>query len=526
MKKTVVLLMILTIVSKVIGFARDMTLSYFYGASTISDVFLISLIIPTVIFSFIGTGVSIGYIPTYSMIENDHGSKEGLRFTNNLINILLIFSTIIAILGLVFTNQLVNAFALGFEGSSFRLAVQFTRISLIGVYFTGCVYIFVSFLQVKGKYAVTALVGFPLNFVLMIFIMISSKTNIYILPIGNVIAIASQILFLVPYLAKNGYRYSFTFDLRDKHILNMLKMCVPVILGVSVNQINILVDRTIASQIVAGGISALAYANRLNMFVQAIAVGAISTYMFPQISKMAAVNDIPGLKKSVAGSITAINLLVIPATIGLSVFSRPIISLLFGRGAFDSQAISMTASALFYYSIGMIGFGLREVLSRAFYSMQDTKTPMKNAAIGIVINIILNLILSKYMGIGGLAFATSIAAIVTTGMMFISLRRKIGPLGMKKVFISFLKILVASMIMGFIAEQSFYYLTGNIFSQDVSVILAIGIGVVAYFIAMYFMNIEDVDNVVNAIKGNLRRWLPNGNGNKLGDIDNTKRRCS
>jgi len=181
------------------------------------------------------------------------------------------------------------------------------------------------------------------------------------------------------------------------------------------------------------------------------------------------------------------------------IFAEPIVKLLFGRGAFDTQAISMTSYALFFYSIGMVGFGLMEVLSRAFYAMQDTKTPMINAAIAMVMNIILNIILSKFLGIGGLALATSISAIFCTALLFISLRKKIGPFGMKSITISFIKILCASLMMGVIAKVSYNTLLNSI-NANLSLILSIGIGAVTYFFIIYFMKIEEVDTVVNAIK--------------------------
>ncbi|MFY9440980.1 MAG: lipid II flippase MurJ, partial [Tepidanaerobacteraceae bacterium] len=139
MKKTALLLMIITIVSKIVGFGREITLSYFYGASNISDAFLISLTIPNVIFSFIGVGISTGYIPLYSEIEQKQGGKEGYRYTNNLVNILLIICTGIIFFGYLFTNQIVKVFASGFEGDTLALAVRFTRISLLGIYFTGLI---------------------------------------------------------------------------------------------------------------------------------------------------------------------------------------------------------------------------------------------------------------------------------------------------------------------------------------------------------------------------------------------------
>ena len=269
------------------------------------------------------------------------------------------------------------------------------------------------------------------------------------------------------------------------------------------NQINVLIDRTLASNIVEGGITALNYANRLNGFVQGLFVASISTAMYPMISKMAAEDNMEGLKKAVAEGINLINLLVIPATIGSMIFATPAVGLLFGRGAFDERALALTSSGLFYYSIGMIGFGLREILSRAFYSLQDTKTPVINATIAVVINIVLNIILSKFLGIGGLALATSISAIFCTGLLFISLRKKIGSFGMKGIVISFAKILSASLVMGLITKISFNTLLNNM-SQNLSFIISIAIGVVVYFVLIYFMKIEDVDNMVGVLKEKAR----------------------
>lgn len=509
MKKTAILLMILTIISKVFGFAREIVLSYFYGASNISDAYLISLTIPSVIFGFIGSGISTGYIPMYSKIEGEHGVGEGNRFTNNFINLLIILCTIIVIFGLLYTEEIIRLFASGFQGETLALAVKFTKISLLGMYFTGLISVFSGFLQLKGNFTIPALIGFPLNFFTIIFIFLSYKTNIMALAIGSVVATATQLILLLSFVHKEGYRYKFVFNIKDEHIKNMLYIALPVIIGVSVNQINVLIDRTLASSIVEGGITALNYANRLNGFVQGLFVASISTAMYPMISKMAAEDNMDGLKKAVSEGINLINLLVIPATIGSMIFAAPAVRFLFARGAFDDRALSLTSSGLFYYSIGMIGFGLREILSRAFYSLQDTKTPVINASIAVVINIVLNIILSKFLGIGGLALATSISAIFCTGLLFISLRKKIGSFGMKNITISFIKILFASLLMGLVSKFCFNTLINNI-SQNLSFILSIGIGVVVYFVIICFMRIEDVDNMVGMLKVRLKELLGNG----------------
>lgn len=499
MKKAALLLMIITILSKIVGFVRDITLSYFYGASNITDAYLISLTIPNVIFGIIGTGIATGYIPMYSKIEKFEGSNEGNIYTNNLVNILLALSSVLFIFGLIFTAPLVKLFASGFEGETFKVAIRFTRVSLIGMYFTGLISIFKGFLQIKGNYAIPALVGVPMNVITIVAIIISSKGNVLLLSIGTVIAIASQSLLLLLFAYKKGYKYMPVFDLKNKHIINMLYIALPVIIGVSVNQINVLVDRTLASQLAEGAISSLNYANRLNGFVQGIFVFSITTALYPMISKMVADSNMDGFKKSVSEAISGINLLVMPATVGSMIFAEPIVRLLFDRGRFDAEAITMTSMALFYYSLGMIGFGLREVLSRAFYSLQDTKTPAMNAAFAVVLNIILNIVLSRFMGIGGLALATSISATIGTLLLFISLRKKIGPFGIKNLSISFIKIIGTSLVMGLIAKLSFNSMV-DAFGQNISLILAIGIGAVVYGVIIYFMKIEEVDVLVGMLK--------------------------
>lgn len=504
MKKTALLLMLITILSKLAGFSRDLTLSYFYGASSITDAYLISITIPSVIFGFIGAGIVTGYIPMYSKIEKLEGSNKANEYTNNLVNILLVLCTVIFVFGLVFTVPIVKLFASGFEGETLEIAISFTRVTLVGIYFTGLISVFNGFLQIKGNYSIPALIGFPMNFFIIIAIIISSKGNIMTLSIGTVIATASQLLLVLPFVYKKGYKYKPVFDLKDKHIKNMVYIALPVIIGVSVNQINVLVDRTIASRVSIGGISALNYANRLNGFVMGVFVLSITTALYPMISKMAAENNMEGLKKSLSEAISGINMLVIPATVGAMIFSEQIVRLLFDRGMFDTQAIAMTSSALFFYSLGMIGFGLREVLSRTFYSLQETKTPAINAAIAVVLNIILNIILSRYLGIGGLALATSISAMFGTILLFISLRKKIGPFGMKNISISFFKIIGASLMMGLIAKLSFDTMQ-DYFGQNLSLGIAVGIGAIVYGVMIYFMKVEEVDILVGMLKKKLKK---------------------
>ncbi len=491
--------MLITLLSKFLGFGRDITLSYFYGASDVTDAYLISQTVPSMLFGFIGIALTTAYIPMQSKIESSFGVEAGNRYTSNLANIVLLIISAIFIFAFCFAEGVVKLFASGFYGETLNLAIAFTRISLIGMYFTALISIFSGFLQIKGDYITPAIMGFPFNTIVIISVIISSKENTSILVIGTVIAIAAQFFIMVPSIAQNGFKYYKIFELKDSRIKETLIIALPVIIGASVNQINILIDRTIASTISIGGISSLSYASRLNQFIQGVFITSIVVVVYPLISKMIVDNNVNGLKRTIKRSVISATIFLLPITFGSMIFSSEIINILFGRGAFDSQALKMTTSSLFFYSIGMLGFGMREILSRGFYAMQDTITPVKNAAIGMVLNIVLNIILSQYLGIGGLALATSIAATCITILLFISLRKKTGPFGIKQISISFLKILFASLIMSFISKTSFNYLT-NIIPQSISLLMGIGIGAISYFIIMYFMKVEEVDMLVVTFK--------------------------
>lgn len=504
MKRNALIIMMLTILSKIFGLVRDVTLSYYYGTSNVSDVYLIALTIPMVIFAIIGTAITTGFIPMYTNIVKQDGEEKADKYASNLINLVLIISTLIIITAWVFTEPIVNVFALGFEGETLALAIVYTRIAFLSIYFTGLVYIFNGYLQINENYVIPGLIGIPMNLVFITSIILSAKINNILLPIGIVLAYLSQVLFLMPTIKKNKFHYSLTIDVRSDNIRKMMKLAVPVMLGVSVNQVNTLVDRTLASSITIGGISALNYAYRINLLLQGVIIASIATVIYPTISNMVVESNLKGLKKTVGSSLLATNIFIVPATMGSLLFAEPIISLLFGRGAFDTDAIRLTSLALICYSIGMVAFGIREIISRFFYALQDTKTPMTNSAIGMFINIILNIILSYFWGIAGLALATSISGIIIAYLMIVKLRKKIGPFGMKQISISFLKILFASLVMGGLAKLSFNYLTASL-SQNLSLLFAIGVGAVSYFVIIYFMKIEDVDVIVGAIKKKLGR---------------------
>ncbi len=504
MKKTVIILMIITFGSKFFGLARDITLSYFYGTSSVSDAYLISQTIPLVVFSLVGAGIATAYIPIFSRITNEEGHEKANKFTNNLINLVLLISLVISIFVLVFTESVVKLFASGFNEETLILAVNFTRISIFGIFFIGLGYILKGYLQLKKSFIAPAMTGFALNFIIVSSIILSSQYNIFILAIGSVIAVLVELLCLAPLIYKKGFRYSFKIDFKDKNIKKMLIISLPVILGTSVNQINKIVDRNFASEVVIGGISALDYANRLNLFIQGIFVVSFATVMYPLISKMAIDKDMKGLKSTLTEVIGVLNIILIPITIGSMIFAKPIVELLYGRGQFDDTAVTLTSTALFYYSIGIIGYGYRQILTKVFYAFEDTKTPMINAAVAVLLNIVLIIVLSRYLGLGGIALATSISAIFTSALLIVSLRRKIGALGLKVIVFSSIKIFLASVVMGVMAKV-IHNVCLIYFNNSSALIVSVIFSGILYLLMIYLLKIDELDVLLKIISKKMKK---------------------
>ena len=328
-----------------------------------------------------------------------------------------------------------------------------------------------AYLQVKENFIIPGLMPVPYNILIITSIIISVKISPYLLPWGTLIGLSLQFLFQLPFAMKKGYRYKSYIDVKDEHLKRMLWLIAPVLIGVAVNQINTIVDRTIASTLVEGSISALNYATKLN----------------------------------------TVTLLVIPISIGAIILANPIVKLLFQRGEFDARATHMTAVALTFYSIGMIGYGLRDILGKVFYSIQDTKTPMINGVIAMILNITLNILFVKFtnMQLAGLAFATSISALFTITLLFISLKRKIGSFGGKSIALGMIKSLISGIIMAVVTLFTYNTMANLIGSgfikEAITLVISVAIGAIVYGISIIILKVDEVNIILDKVREKLNK---------------------
>lgn len=506
-RSAVFYLMILSAATKVFGFLREIILGYYYGVGDVAEAYKIAQTIPIIILMIVGAGISTGFIPTYNKAFTEEGRPKADRFTSNAINIVVIIGLIFCVIVNLFPGLFVKIFASGFEGEKLQYSILFTRIAVFGTIFSMISYILQPYLQIRDNFWVPAMVGIPMNIIFFLSYPLASKVNLIFLPVGIVLSVLVQVIWMWPWAKKEGFNYKPIVDINDKHIQHLLILAAPVILGVAVNQINIVIDKNMASWVIDGGVAALDYANRMNGFVQGIFIYSVVAVIYPKISRMFLANNIKEVEATVTNSLVTITLVVLPCIVGLMVFSEPIIRFLFYRGEFDDRAVFLTSGGMFWYAAGLIGFGYREILSRVFYSMNDTKTPTINAAIAVAINIVLNLLFSRVMGLNGLALATSIASIAGSVLLMSSLRN-LGKLKFRyrELAIKILKIGIASLVMGIISYAA-YILSTYVINYKVGLIFSIIIAVLVYVVSIIVVEIPEVEEILDYAKRTINTKL-------------------
>lgn len=502
--KTAAMIAIFTLISKGLGFIREVMIASRFGSGMQTDTYFVAITATIIIMGTVGAALNTTLIPIFSEIEEKRGKKGKLKYLNNILNIVFLITLILATLAFVFSPLIIKILAKGFEGEQFLLAVKLNRIGLPIIIFLGFTYVFSGYLQSSQIFGPHAIMGIPYNFVFLIYLFFLAKdSDISILMLVSVIASLMQVLIQVPAIRHSGYRYSLNVNLKDPYLKKAFVLILPVLVGSAVQQINVIIDKTLASDLVEGSISSLTYASRVNDMVISVFVAAITTVVFPMLSQAFSKDDRGEVKRILNQGVNIILIITVPATVGLMLLASPLVQLFFERGAFEANATAMTSGALVFYSLGLVGAALRLMLNKVFYSFQDTKTPMINGAIAVVSNIILNLILIKPLGHRGLALATSISATITTLLLFMDLRKKVGHLGYFKMLDALIKTIIASLIMGILVYLIYYKLGALIpESKLIQTILLLGsvlIGVIVYFALLIVMKVEEVRVILRKV---------------------------
>lgn len=506
MKKNAIILTTIMIINKIFGIVRELLLTKYFGATNVTDAYIIASSIPNALFVFVATGITTSYIPIFNKIKTHESPEDSEKFTSNLINILIVVFAVVILFGLIFTTPLVRIFAAHFDAETMAIAVRFTKITLFAIEFQAILAIFQGYLQIKDRFVAHGLSFIVMNVTVVSSILAAKSSDPILLAYGITASIAFQSLFIYLISRRNGYRHSWHIKIKDDYIKMMAIMAIPVVIGSSIDQINGIFDKTMASGVMIGGISMINYAVKISDSIIGLFVTSIITVLFPMLSKYAAENRTDDLKDSIAKTLVAMNLIVIPATIGIIVLAQPVVQLFYGRGKFTPEQVVITAKVLQTASIGLILNANAMILLRVFYSMGETKRPVILGAIAVLANIIFSLIFVRFLYLPGLTLGTSMSKIVYFTLIYYFLYKKIGDFHNRYIFITVGKLLIASLIMGGAVHFVFPLIT-NRFDLLFSVALAALVGVVVYFILVKLFKVPEFDRALDEVKSKIKSML-------------------
>lgn len=513
--KSVIIIIIFSFSGKILGFIREMLIGAKFGSGIETDTYFVALTSIALFTGLIINSINTTMIPILSEVEKNEGKSGKKLHTNNLLGVVSILSFLMMVLAYILAPTIIRIVAPGFDTiEQFNLAVLMMRIGVPTIFLSGIQGILRGYLQTEGSFTETAAASFPVNFLYISFLVfLSGVFGIKGLMVTSVLAVGSQIILQIYGIRKVGFKYNFILDIKDKYVKKILYLIPPIIISVGISDLNSIVDKAMASTLVEGSISALSYAEKLNGLVRGMFISAITTVMYPMLSKEANKSNYNGLKRVTINGINIILLITIPATVGMIILANPMVKVAFQRGQFDSIATHMTAGALVFTSIRMASSSIRIFINNAFYSMQDTKTPVMIGFLAVAVNIIFNFILIKPMAHKGLALATAISSIVACMSLLYILRKKIGPFGFMKSVKCGLKSLIASVAMGMVVYFLYRVLGTKLGAGTIADIIVLGVsagsGAVVYFVLIYLFKVEEMDWIIKIVKDKLKRSAKN-----------------
>lgn len=507
--KNSLIIIILTIIGKILAFVRDALIASKFGMSYATDIYMFSLGV-VYLLTTISYGLTTTFIPIHSDFIEKKDKEERNRFVNNVTNVTTIYTTVIIVIGIVFAYFIVMIFAPGFKANPkvFSDSVYITRIMLLSLVFVSLQSVFTGVLQAHNEFFEPSAMATISNIVYIFYLVFFAKQfGIVGFAWATVLAFFAQFAINVPKYKMLGYGYRPVLDFKDESLKRLIILMIPVIISTSTAQLSLFANRFFATTIYEGAVSALDFANKLNSLVYEVFAVAISMVVYPSLSSFIAKDNKLEYKKSLIRAVNIILLIMVPAAVAMAILRVPIISIIFKRGAFDNNAVMITGSALLFYCPAMIAYGVRDLLNKAFYSIKDTKTPMVNSLIGVVINIVLNYILVRFMHVAGLTLATSISAIVTTLALIHILNRKINGLDIKSMCVTFAKILSASAFMGifiwFINNIIIRYLGDTLKTNILIVAVSAVLGGTIYLVAISIFNVKEFKDLTSMARRKL-----------------------
>lgn len=498
--KTAALMAVLTLGTKVLGFLREVLLAGFFGTSYIVDAYVMASAIPGILFASVFTSVAVSYLPIFSRIVQENGIEEGNRFTSEAINLATFIAIIASGVGIVFARPIVGLLARGYKGDTAELTIFYLRITFVYLIFIAATSLLESYLQYKGTFLKPILAGYLHSGAVLAVIVVSAYTSYYYMAVGIIIGSVARLVALIFFARGKKFKYHLSAKI-SRAAKEIMVLALPVFIGSMVNQVNSFVDKMLASGLVEGSVSALNYGNLLTNMITAMTITVIMTIIYPKLTRSIAGKNYDGFNDSISKGMNIILIISLPCSLGAMLYSNPVVSLVYERGAFDGASTDLTSGAFFYYSIGLTFVAINALLVKAFYAMEDMKTPVVCGVIGAGSNIILNLLLLGPMAHRGLALATSVAAMLNASMLYYLMRRKYPNVQIIKDKQGVWKIGLSAVVSVFVSWLVFIGLHDNLgLARIISLGLAVICAVLIYLVFLRLYRIEELSMLKDLYK--------------------------
>lgn len=425
----------MTLISRVLGLIRDVVVANFIGAGAAADVFFFANRIPNFLRRLFAEGAfSQAFVPVLAEVKAKHGDDAVRLLIAKVSGSLGMVVTIVTLIGVIASPIVAMLFGMGWfiewlndgpDQHKFELASLMLKITFPYLWFVSLVALSGAILNTYNRFAVAAFTPVFLNIAIIacaIWLAPTLEVPALALAWGVFIGGVIQLLFQLPFLAKAGLLVWPKWGWRDENVVKIRKLMLPALFGVSVSQINLLLDTVIASFLLTGAVSWLYYSDRLIEFPLGLFGIAIATVILPNLSRHHAGENTLRFSQTLDWSLRFVALFGIPAMAGLIVLGKPIIALLFMRGEFSQHDVLMVSHSLVAYSLGLFSYMLIKVLAPGFYARQDIKTPVRIGIIAMVANMGFNLMLAPFLSYVGLALATSLSASLNAFLLYRGLK--------------------------------------------------------------------------------------------------------
>ena len=492
--------------SRILGVVREQVLAALFGAGNAMDAYNVAFRIPNLVRDLFAEGaMSAAFVPTFTKKLAADGKEPAWRLGNYVINALIVITGILVVLGMVFAEPLVTAFAGEYREvpGKLELTVLLTRIMLPFLTFVAIAAAVMGMLNSLHRFFIPALSPAMFN----VATIVCAFTLVPLLPrfgwppiaaiaIGTLVGGVAQLALQWPLLRREGFSYRPALKWSDEGLRRVLVLMGPGTIGVAATQVNVFVNTVLATSEGTGAVSWLNFAFRLMYLPIGLFGVSIATATLPAVSRHAAQEDKAAVRNTIADSMSLMLMLNVPATFGLLVLATPIVRLIFERGAFTPADTAATAAALQLYALGLLGYSVVRIVSPAFYALGEARTPVKVSVATVLFNAALNIALVRAVGYRGLALGTSIAALFNATLLLILLRRHLDGLEGGRVLGSMLRIVVASALMGAAAYATDAWLLAvvpgdGLIPQVIRLGASIGVALLVLALAAHVLHIRE-----------------------------------